>query len=732
MGGGLLAAGAMLAGVVLLYCPPPLLGGAEVLYGMDFWSLHQRRLAFARESLAARPWTLPGWYPRELLGTPFWANIQSFPWIPTRLALLPLDPAVAYGAGVNLAAGLAALLTYLYCRLLGWRPIAAGVAGWTFAAAGFFAARVMVGHLPLLEAYAGLPLLLWLGERALRAPDRRLPLAALAGGTACVTLAGHPQLPAYAIVVVVAYLLAQGGARRALRAVGAIGAGVGSTLFVWWPMLRLLQRSTRVLPLDPADNDLALPWARLGALLLPWKDGWPAAVLRHPTEPFEGYPNMAYFWDTVGYVGLGPWAAAVALVGLVLARRARLGRRGAFFLAVGVGGLVLALPAARELTAFVPGTFLRSPARLLYLSTFALALAAGAGVERGLGGRGGAVGWGRGIVVLLLVALHAVDLGGHARAFVRTRPRAAPAMPAGERVLVERLESGRVAIDFNLSLGLNRRFDDVGFFDSIILARPYAAVLALAGAPPTTNVQAFSGSALPAPVLAGLGVRYVVTAGERSDLPLVLSAPYRLYEVPRPQPRAAFFPADRVERVAEVEMLRRLRTREPPLGPTPMLPPAAGTPPSGNERTGEPVPGGTAVVGYRRESSDRIVVTIDAPAEGFVRLLESWDPGWRATVDGVVAPVVRSDTFLLAVRVGAGAHRVVLEYETPGARAGAAMSIASLRRLARLLRTVRPGGETACPGRGVPQPGAPHEGLGVTGPAVGRSTLPGLRRGGSS
>jgi hypothetical protein len=36
------------------------------------------------------------------------------------------------------------------------------------AGAGFFASRVMAGHLPLLEAYPALPQLLWLVDRAVK------------------------------------------------------------------------------------------------------------------------------------------------------------------------------------------------------------------------------------------------------------------------------------------------------------------------------------------------------------------------------------------------------------------------------------------------------------------------------------------------------------------------------------------------------------------------------------
>src|ERR1039458_609396 len=84
-----------------------------ILLGMDYFGLHIHRIAFAREALLGPAHFLPAWYPRELLGSPFLANLQNFPWIPPRLILLFFDPLQAYAVGVALAAALAALFTYL-------------------------------------------------------------------------------------------------------------------------------------------------------------------------------------------------------------------------------------------------------------------------------------------------------------------------------------------------------------------------------------------------------------------------------------------------------------------------------------------------------------------------------------------------------------------------------------------------------------------------------------------
>ena len=206
--------------VLWMYLPPSLFTG-DVLYGYDALILHVRRLEFARTPLFGESPSLPAWYPREFLGTPFWSNLQNFPLIPVRLPLLLADPWAAHGIGTNIAAVLAALFTYLLGRRLGLGRLGAAVAGWTFVCCGYFGSRVMAGHLPLLEAYPALPLLLWLVERC-RASESarqlRSNLLALALATGAVMLAGHPQIPVYAVGATVLYLPVRLSMRLAITA----------------------------------------------------------------------------------------------------------------------------------------------------------------------------------------------------------------------------------------------------------------------------------------------------------------------------------------------------------------------------------------------------------------------------------------------------------------------------------------------------------------------------------
>ena len=103
-----LACACVFAMIVLteaVYLRPSILSGKMAMAGSDYLQLHKARMAFAVEGLFGPRHNLPAWYPHELLGSPFAANIQSFPWIPTRLLLLLLfTPESAYAPGVLMAA----------------------------------------------------------------------------------------------------------------------------------------------------------------------------------------------------------------------------------------------------------------------------------------------------------------------------------------------------------------------------------------------------------------------------------------------------------------------------------------------------------------------------------------------------------------------------------------------------------------------------------------------------
>jgi len=100
-------------------------------------------------------------------------------------------------------------------------------------------------------------------------------------------------------------------------------------------------------------------------------------------------------------------------------------------------------------------------------------------------------------------------------------------------------------------------------------------------------------------------------------------------------------------------------------------------------------PGACEFGPYRPE---RVELRCASAAGGYAVLLDEWAPGWSARVDGRPAPILRADTIFRAVGVPPGEHVVVLDYRTPGLRAGAAISFAAWTSALALLLIARRAG----------------------------------------
>lgn len=92
--------------------------------------------------------------------------------------------------------------------------------------------------------------------------------------------------------------------------------------------------------------------------------------------------------------------------------------------------------------------------------------------------------------------------------------------------------------------------------------------------------------------------------------------------------------------------------------------------------TGAPGSAGTVLGVVFDHDEVRATVRTDRPA--LLVVSQAWLPGWRATVDGQDAPVVRVAGLVQGVPVPAGARTVVLRYVPPGLLSGAAISALTL------------------------------------------------------
>jgi hypothetical protein len=96
----------------------------------------------------------------------------------------------------------------------------------------------------------------------------------------------------------------------------------------------------------------------------------------------------------------------------------------------------------------------------------------------------------------------------------------------------------------------------------------------------------------------------------------------------------------------------------------------------GGGAPGAAAPREAAIVPLARRA-DRERIRVDS-AGGFLVRAETWDPHWRASIDGRPAPVLPADYAFQAVAVPAGAHEVEFVYVDVATRAAMVVSLAAL------------------------------------------------------
>jgi hypothetical protein len=106
---------------------------------------------------------------------------------------------------------------------------------------------------------------------------------------------------------------------------------------------------------------------------------------------------------------------------------------------------------------------------------------------------------------------------------------------------------------------------------------------------------------------------------------------------------------------------------------------------SGGSSTGPP---GSVRVVKRTATEVRMAVTRSQP--GWLVALQTYYPGWTATVNGHSVPITRADVAFSAVPVSGGKSNVVLSYQPKTVAIGLIVSIASLVILLALVASAVP------------------------------------------
>ena len=85
---------------------------------------------------------------------------------------------------------------------------------------------------------------------------------------------------------------------------------------------------------------------------------------------------------------------------------------------------------------------------------------------------------------------------------------------------------------------------------------------------------------------------------------------------------------------------------------------------------------------FLQDGANQVIVRAGLPADGYLALLDSYDPAWKVSVDGAPAPLMRANGLFRAVHLTRGEHVVSFVYRPPALFIGAAISAAAALGLA--------------------------------------------------
>lgn len=671
---------------------------------------------------------LPLWNPYVNLGQPFAATLQAQAFYPPHWLVAGLfGPVLGYTVGHVLHAALACAGTYRLCRALRCSSTAAAFAAAAFGLSPLFACLAGLRNIASSAAWSGFIALAAL--RLAEAPSVRRA-GALAGFVALSFLCGSPETMAWQTVLAVLVLVTAAPRKPLALAAGAGAFAWGAALSALTavPAVELALHSTRAAVGQGDQLTWSASWAQLVDV------AWPFAEL--PRGPYWG-PDQ---WLLLN-IFAGTCTAALALVALRSSRRVEPFVLGAIaFAALSLGAH---LPPAAWLLTHPPFSFFRYPAKYLVGVCFCLAVLAALGLDRlavlARRVRPSPVRVGASLAgcMALLAGLPpltrhppfragaqdgaawiALFLGGLAVLFFALpdgprRPgrvrRAAAALGLLELGIVhltqvasgsaspERLEApsamaqalpqpftGRISVDvYGPDHGGSKMYEGVALREAsrdVLIPNRFAEdhlrALEGYGAPEPHWVPEFNRSNTRA-VFDLTGVQFYVRDGEApfedlTEVPVKPGLPH-LYRSDTAMPRAFVVQQARV--VPDGEALDFVTDEDEPARRTAYL--AAGEP-----LNGEPCDSNARIV---EEGAHFQRVEVDACAEGYLIVSDTFYPGWRAEVDGARATLYRADYALRAVRVTKGHHAVVFRYRPRSFAVGAALTAVALVGLAAAL-----------------------------------------------
>jgi hypothetical protein len=685
-------AAAIAAGLAALigYVLRPILLAADKLPGIDAHNL------FAWETYTRsvfRSGRLPFWNPYFFAGTPHLAEVEAQVLYPVALVLrwLPIPTYLSVLVAVHLwIAGVGAMVL---ARIAGTGWIAAGAAAIAVALGGSMAPWTHDGHLLLLESAAWLP---WIFAFALLSVQRArvMPCAGLVAACGLQFLTGYLQGTLYTAAALTAFygFTVMWPARATRRQV-----------LLQWSITGVLAAGLVAFQLLPTAL-LAREAGRTGRL--PWdaaaEGGWRAADLVRIVRPFAGFPAGSSYrelGDAAIYVGV-----LLVLVAPLAFAAADKRRVATFCALLGLSSLALAssawLPFYRLHYALFPG--LRIPGRVLFLTTFSLAVLGALGLDellRLIRQRSLVAARVAGAVALAVVASELVAFAAPAIEPVSISTASPKVVAAAAR------SGGRVVslCEHRVSAGemLIARRPSLDGVPGMHLGRyaDWAGMAHFALPPPRDGMYRRVNSDGDVPArrdlidAANVGTVLMCGTGDVDGLELVDGdGVVDVYRNLAAWPRAIWTCAAEAGSPEDVraQLLQAPLTRESWSGGGRTV--RAGVGGEGSDLLAGTSPCASRAVVYV-QAQDRpdgqLTLRFDAPSPGVLLVSEAFYPERRAYVDGRRVPAMKANVAFTAIPVPAGQHLVELRYVPVSFYAGTGISVMTITGWAALARRGR-------------------------------------------
>lgn len=733
---------ALAVGLTAVFWLPLWTGGGFV--GGDVYSFFLPQKTFFAERLAAGEFPL--WNNRTGHGYPLLGESQTGAFYPFHLLFYStLDVGTAFNVNHLLHYVLAFAFCAMYARSVGIGVGGALLAATTFVY-GWFPVRCALEWAVITGAW--LPAALWCTEKFLQTRHWRYAIG-LSATLAVQMFAGHFQLAFLTQLLLAAYIPARvwlvplgrnarpkegrssdpppstilhPPCRLTLFLFAGIACGFALAAVQLFPTWDFKQRSHRAAA--GKEHRLAqgsLPARCWSQCVLPWP--WYSPLTDRDAElqrivGEQGLPNTNQV-EAHLYFGLIPLGLALFAVALGIVRRDRF---PLFWLLIGVAALLYTpgwlIPYFDRLPGF---SYFQGPGRYGVLTTFAVALLAGLGLDRLLS-RPRTWPW-VGVVLLLATAFSAWSLADDTLTVVQPRRMANPLTIGGVEVTPAAvLFVGCACIAGLLAavLASRRRAGPSDFVGTMVPAVLIAATLLdlwIVARMVTFGANTVMVDDPPIDHLAESPIRRFV---EEADQPLRLNGPGgnlpTVFGCANYPPYLTFGPREYVEPsywqrhdpqqdyrrmgITHVLILRpigRWTERVPTAlvwqGRDPVLNPALArfrepvflyelTDGSAYQRVtfADREPGNKARI--TEYAANRVVIHTEVTAAGTLVLKDLFDPDWAVTVDGDPAEAQRYDELFRAVDVPSGEHEVVWTYRPASVYWGGAVSLFALLLLA--------------------------------------------------